>query len=258
MSDISYNSDDEESKAPQIHRVQAAPQTTTSELAAGMSRWLEAAHSFFYVELASLILLFACIGDWYSTKLYKYALSVACVSLLLCLILQTAEFLLPGFLEWVLIEKREDGTGGHSIQKISSVVLLFWWILGTGIITFKGPFVTTSNGWFGAWGGLLATTKWAIGLKKELYNDKPQGLKQLYNISICSVILLFASIPPLTQKWEHYGGAGFSIAGAVLTLIGCIYLITMYNDIPRTMMKITVLLLFVLWACIAGVTTFYG
>ena len=35
MSDISYNSDDEESKAPQIHRVQAAPQTTTSELAAG-------------------------------------------------------------------------------------------------------------------------------------------------------------------------------------------------------------------------------
>ena len=138
MSDISYNSDDEESKAPQIHRVQAAPQTTTSELAAGMSRWLEAAHSFFYVELASLILLFACIGVWDSTKLHKYALSVACVSLLLCLILQTAEFLLPGFLEWVLIEKREDGTGGYSIQKISSVVLLFWWILGTGIITFKG------------------------------------------------------------------------------------------------------------------------
>lgn len=122
----------------------------------------------------------------------------------------------------------------------------------------QGPFVETSNGWFGAWGGLLATTKWAIGLKKELYNDKPHGLKQLYNISICSVILLFASIPPLTQKWKHYGGAGFSIAGAVLTLIGCVYLITMYNDIPRTMMKITVLLLFVLWACIAGVTTFYG
>lgn len=138
MSDISYNSD-EESEAPRVRRIQSGPpQTTTSELAAGLSRWMEAAHSFFYVELASLVLLFACVADWKSTVWEKYALSVASVSLLTCLILQTAEFLLPGFLEWILIEKREDGSGGHTIQKICSVIMLLWWILGTGIITFKG------------------------------------------------------------------------------------------------------------------------
>lgn len=250
-------SDNEEDEVRVVRRT-SSPQTTTSELAAGLSRWMEASQSFFYVELGSLVLLFACIADWFNSVWYKYAVSVAAISLIICLILQTAEFILPGFLEWVLIEKRNDGGGGHSIQKVVSVFLLLWWIMGTGIITFKGPFVATSNGWFGAWGSLLATVKWSIGLKRSFYDEKPEGLKMLYIIITCSVILLFASIPPLTQKWRHYGGAGFAVAGAAITLIACAYLITMYSDTPKSVMKLTVLLLFMLWACIAGVTTFYG
>lgn len=183
---------------------------------------------------------------------------MACVSLIICLILQTAEFLIPGFLESPVIKQREDGTGGHSVQKLCSVFLLLWWIVGTGIITFHAPFIITSNGWFAAWGGLLATVKWCIGLKSSFYDEQPEGLKQLYHISICSVILLFASIPPLIQKWEHYAGAGFAIAGAALTIIACAYLVTMYSDVPRNVMKITVVILFALWACVAGVTTFHG
>lgn len=131
-------SDDEESAAPQaVNRIQnGPPQTSTSELAAGISRWMEASKSFLYVELASLVLLFACVFDWYPTVWHKYALSVACISLLICLILQTTECLIPGFLEWVIIEKRDDGSGGHSVQKMCSVFLLVWWLVGTGIITF--------------------------------------------------------------------------------------------------------------------------
>lgn len=250
---------DEESEAPRVHRIQnGPPQTSTSELAAGISRWMEASNSFLYVELSSLVLMFACVADWYGTVWHKYALSVACISLLICLTLQTTEFLIPGFLEWVIVEKRDDGSGGHTVQKICSVFMLLWWIFGTGIITFHAPFVVTSNGWFGAWGGLISTVKWSIGLKNSLYNDKPEGLKQLINIAICSVILVFASIPPLIQKWEHYGGAGFAIAGAALTLISCAYLITMYSDVPRSMMKITAVILFVLWTAVAGVCTFHG
>lgn len=100
--------------------------------------------------------------------------------------------------------------------------------------------------------------KWSIGLKSLSYNDQPEGLKQLYNLAACSVILLFASVPPLVQKWEHSAGAGFAIGGSAITIIACAYLVTMYSDIPRNMMKITVVLLFVLWACVAGVTTFHG
>ncbi|KAL7546860.1 hypothetical protein ACHAWF_010191 [Thalassiosira exigua] len=234
------------------------PQTSTSEIAAGLSRWMDASQSFVYVELASLVLMFSCVADWYSTVWYKYALSVACVSLLMCLILQTTEFLIPGFLEWVVIEQKEDGTGGHTVQKLCSVFLTVWWILGTGIITFKSPFIVTSNGWFAAWGGLLATIKWSIGLKSSLYNEQPDGLKQLINISACSVVLLFASIPPLTQKWAHYGGAAFAIASGAITIIACAYLVTMYSDIPKNVMKISVILLFVLWTSVAGVCTFHG
>ena len=116
----------------------------------------------------------------------------------------------------------------------------------------------TSNGWFGAWGGLLATVRWSIGLKSSFYDDKSEGLKQLYSIAACSIVLLFASVAPLTQKWEHYGGAAFAIAAAAVTLIGCAYLITMYDDVPRNLMKITAVIGFVLWTCVAGVTTFHG
>lgn len=259
-------SDDEESQSPPagaIHQVvprlqNGPPQTSTMELAAGLSRWMDASNNFIYVELASLVLLFACVADWYPTVWHKYALSVACVSLVTCLVLQTAEFLIPGFLQSDAVRQREDGTGGHSVQKVCSVLMLLWWIFGTGIITFHAPFVVTSNGWFGAWGGLIATVKWSIGLKSSLYDEQPEGLKQLYNITICAVVLLLASIPPLIQKWEHYGGAGFSIAGAAITLIACAYSGTMYNDIPKNTMKITVVLLFVLWTCVAGVCTFHG
>ena len=135
------------------------PQTSTSELAEGIARWMEASSSFVYVELASLVLMFACVADWQSTVWYKYAVSVACVSLIICLILQTGEFLVPGFLEWMVVKPQEDGSGGHNIQKICSVFLLLWWIFGCGIITFKGEidticaFICISNcGGQSAWG----------------------------------------------------------------------------------------------------------
>ena len=124
-----------------------------------------------------------------------------------------------------------------------------------------GPFVTTSNGWFGAWGGLLATVKWSIGLKNiSFFGDgsQPSGLRQLYNLAVCSVILLFASIPPLTQDWANKGGAGLAIAGSAITCIACAYFISMYSDVPRNMMKVTVVILFVLWAVTACVCTFHG
>ena len=36
--------------------------------------------------------------------------------------------------------------------------LLFWWIGGTGCMTYKKPFVTTGNGYYGTWACLIAST----------------------------------------------------------------------------------------------------
>ncbi|EED93862.1 predicted protein [Thalassiosira pseudonana CCMP1335] len=271
MSDLSVSTDGGDIEAPPSRREKSRhivairdpqsgpPQSSTGELAEGISRWIEAASSFFYVEIASVVLLFSCIANWFPWVYMKYALSVACVSLGICLILQTAEFLVPGFLERVVIKQREDGRGGHTIEKICSVFLLIWWLIGTGIITFRGPFVETSNGWFAAWGGLLATIRWSVGIKSSYFREqRTEGLKYLKYLQFLSFILIFASIPPLRQKWENWGGAGFGIAAGALTLVGTLYLTQLYDDISRDVMKLTVLMLFLLWACVAGVCTFHG
>ena len=68
----------------------------------------------------------------------KYAVSVGAVSLGVCVVLQTVEFMNPGFLGKVVVKEREDGGGGHTVEKIASAFLLLWWSIGTGIITFSG------------------------------------------------------------------------------------------------------------------------
>lgn len=114
------------------------PQSNPDELAEGLSRWIEASTSFFYVEIFSLVLVFSCWAHWVDWSYMKYALSVGAVSLGICVILQTMEFIFPGWLNKEIVKERSDGRGGHTVEKIASVFLLVWWSLGTGIITFHG------------------------------------------------------------------------------------------------------------------------
>mmetsp|Transcript_26815 Transcript_26815/g.42051 ORF Transcript_26815/g.42051 Transcript_26815/m.42051 type:complete len:287 (+) Transcript_26815:255-1115(+) len=233
------------------------PQTSPAELTQGCVRWLKASSSFLYVELSSLVLLFACVAllqklQWYSTAWIKYAISVASVSFGICLILQTMEFLKPGFLQKPVV-------GEHSSEKLCSVFLLLWWIFGTGFITFKAPFIVTSNGWFGAWGGLISSCQWCIGLDFGSYNSQSREVKYLLNLVFCSIVAILASISPLrTEYYVYVAGAGLSIAAAAITLIGCAYLIGMYNDISKNVVKLTSILLFLLWVVTAGVCTYMG
>lgn len=218
-------------------------QMQASQMVLTVKTWVDVSNAFMYVMIASLVLLFSCVAEWASSSLMKYALSVACVSLSVCLIIQTAEFVRPGFLE--------------QTEKPCSLFLLVWWFIGTGIITFKGPFIYTSNGWFGAWGGLLATVKWSIGLKSANFDKQELGVKYLFAIVSCSLLLIFSCIQPLKFD-EHRGNSAFGIAAGVVSLVACAYLIASYKSIPETIMKVTMAILFALWACIAGICTFNG
>ena len=121
-------------------------QTSPSEIMATTQAWAKVARAFIYVEVASLVLMFSTLGVWNGSNSYvAYSLSVAVISLALCLIIQTGEFVSPGFLD-----KTEKGV---------SLFLFLWWGIGTGIITFKAPFPTTSNGYFSAWAGFLFSTR---------------------------------------------------------------------------------------------------
>ena len=111
-------------------------QTSPSEIVTEVKAWSYVAKSFLYVEVSSLVLMFASIGIWnnpyYDQNYVAYALSVACVSLLMCLIIQTWEFVKPGILA--------------KTEKPVSLFLFFWWAIGTGILTFKAPFAVVGNG----------------------------------------------------------------------------------------------------------------
>ena len=72
-------------------------QTSPSEIMETTQAWAKVARAFIYVEVASLVLMFATLGVWNSADPYTaYSLSVAVISLGLCLIIQTGEFLQPG------------------------------------------------------------------------------------------------------------------------------------------------------------------
>lgn len=148
--------------------------------------------------------------------------------------------------------------GEHSAEKLCSVFLLLWWIFGTGFITFKGPFIFTSNGWFGAWGGLMFSCQWCIGLDFVSYDSQSREVKHLINLVFCSIVTILASISPLREKSFRFEGAGLSIAAGAVTLIVCAYLIGMYKDIKKDVMKLTAILLFVLWVITAGICTYIG
>lgn len=99
-------------------------QNSTSEIVEGAKAWSQVARAFLYVEVSSLVLMFACIGIWTSKSPYlSYALSVSVISLAACLIIQTGEFVRPGLLA--------------KVEKPVSLFLFVWWAVGTGIITFK-------------------------------------------------------------------------------------------------------------------------
>lgn len=38
-----------------------------------------------------------------------------------------------------------------------SIFFALWWVAGAGVMTFEGPFNSTGNGYFGAWGACLAS-----------------------------------------------------------------------------------------------------
>lgn len=123
---------------------------------------------------------------------------------------------------------------------------------------YAGPFIYTSNGWFGAWGGFISTCQWCIGLDFVPYDSQSRQVKYLMNLVFCSIVTILASISPLREKRFRFEGAGLSIAAGAITLIVCAYLIGMYKDISKNVMKLTAVLLFVLWIITAGVCTYIG
>mmetsp|Transcript_99877 Transcript_99877/g.149626 ORF Transcript_99877/g.149626 Transcript_99877/m.149626 type:complete len:268 (+) Transcript_99877:90-893(+) len=106
---------------------------------------------------ASILVIIALASGNGSFKFYKgesmYGIIVASISAALMLFQMHAE----------------RAGSGHSLEGKSwfavMVIMAILWIVAAGLMTFRGPFVNTSNGYFGSWGGAITAVLIAMALK---------------------------------------------------------------------------------------------
>lgn len=73
-------------------------------------------------------------------------LAVGCVSLACSLLLLYLQSKKPEILLKVLFSLPR--IGAVSVELLFAFFLFAWWCVGTGIMTFRGPFTVSSNGYF--------------------------------------------------------------------------------------------------------------
>lgn len=224
---------------------QTPHQTSPAAIVEATKAWSQVAKSFMFVEVASLVLMFSCIGAWGPGRSHElaYALSVSVISLAACLAIQTGEFLRPGLLE--------------KVERPVSLSLFVWWVVGTGVITFRAPFPVVGNGYFSSWAGLGFTGHWALNIDIEKFNQLDKGRKILFGFILLSAVLMFACIPFLISG-AFIGQSAWGLSAGVISLVVGVTLFKLHDDVDARVSKILAVVLFAMWAVVAGVCTFDG
>lgn len=169
--------------------------------------------------------MFSCIGVWtggYSEL--AYALSVSVISVAACIGIQTAEYFKPGMLE--------------KVEKPVSLALLLWWTIGTGIITFRAPFYTVTNGYIAAWAGLYFTAHWALHIDTSRFEELDSGRKTVALLGTAGIVVVLACIWPI-HIGQYLGAAAWGLAGSLVSTLLCIGLFLKFDDINGQIMKVT-------------------
>jgi hypothetical protein len=183
----------------------------------------------------------------------SWAFVCSCVSLVVCAFL-------------CIVMAIGSGSKVEGALPYVAVFLFSWWITGTGIMTFEGPFLWTTNGYFGAW--------LAVGSSAVLCHDHAQSLRDFVgnfgNYGRLLLLLLLASVALLVQvlfdtygddhSWRHirrhYEHNNIIVAWivAVGTLAVCLVMMLTKarEDVGRVLMVVN----FLLWAAGVGVLTF--
>lgn len=123
----------------------------------------EGIQSLMGLGACSVVLIFALIdyvgaqAEDYLRGESIYAMVVSVFSVILCV----------GF---VYFKKQEAGDGDQQIAAVKfaflSVFAILWFVLAF-LVTFRGPFVTTGNGYFASWCGAVCACSAAFSAKKQ-------------------------------------------------------------------------------------------
>jgi hypothetical protein len=135
--------------------------------------------------------------------------------------------------------------------------LFVWWFVAAAILTFSGPFLITSNGYFACWGGVVFAAM-AIGVSPEQIKSQAGGLGYLNGLLVASIILI-SSVPSFIGKGKTFHTeCVYALVVGILTLVAILGF-NFNSSVTIEAFKFPFFALFsVLWIVLACLVTFRG
>lgn len=136
------------------------------------------------VLISSIILLIATTSDAtaQTTAYENYVISVSCISLILSFI--------------CLVVHKFGGDLYNKIGKYLCMTNFLWIFIGACFLTFRGPFQTTSNGFFAAWAAVYGCAM-SMGMDTSAFKSNIRGLGAIMGHLAASIVVLVACISPV-------------------------------------------------------------
>lgn len=141
---------------------------------------------------------------------------------------------------------------------VMTVFLFLWWSLGAFIITFDGPYVVTSNAYFGTWVAWITSAV----LLSNSFSEVQSAVSRFKNLGrsvgllfLGSAVEMAASIAFCTdRRCEEY--AAYALAAGVVSVVLVLALI--FIPALQENKKVLGWFFVVWWVAGAGVNTFAG
>lgn len=143
--------------------------------------------------------------------------------------------------------------GTLTLGTANAQFLFLWNFVAAGILTFDGPFLVTSNGYFACWAGVMFAIM-AMGVTTESIRSQAGGMGYYNGLVVASVIQICAIIPEMGGNAN--GQSTYSLIICIMTII-MVLAFGAYPNIER--FKFYSFAIFaILWIVLASFVTFKG
>lgn len=192
------------------------------------------------LAMSSTVIILATVmgGGFAYTFNAAYTVTAGAVGLVLALVALGLIYSAPETMSRQIISKPAPVLGEVTVATALGLFSFVWWSIATGIITFQGPFVVASNGYFAAWIGWWSSVV-ATGYDPRKAYDAAHRRGIYAELLFAATVLLLALIPTMPA---HTGNPAmpiyatptaqqiYGIILAPLTIVLCIIVLVAGKD----------------------------
>jgi len=230
----------DDTKADDVEEQPEATTTEESGVTMGKLHVSEAHVPMVGMFFCGLILLVAVLARGKNLTNWAYGIAVASVAMV---------FALVGFFLTFSQELNEKA------GKFNAAFLFAWCFIGACILTFKGPFITTGNGYFAAW-GLAVSSIIGVGVTGEEAKSVVGKMNALLGLGASSIVVMIAIIPKIREYNERNAGI-YAVTVACCSLV----IVAAFHGCAGKFQKakfLTLAFFAILWIVLASIVTFRG